>query len=90
MSKIYRVPVYYQVSEYVPVKAFSKEEAIEYVRKHQAEIPTHCGDANYIDESYEIESDPDVVLGCDEKSGLWEREVWNNEYYDATKENKDG
>ena len=86
-KKIYRVPVYYQVSEYIPVKADSAEEAIEYVREHQDEIPTHCGEAYYLDESYEIESDPDTVRGYDEGSGLWAKESWIEGYYDATKEN---
>lgn len=86
MAKVYRVPVYYQVSEYIPVKANSAKEAIEYVRQHQDEIPTHCGDAYYLDDSYEIESDPDVVYGHKEESGLWAKENWIKGYYDATKE----
>lgn len=63
MSKFYKVPVYYQVCEYVTVKAENPEQARQWVEDHQDDIPTHLynAEANYIDESYEVEQDVSCV-----------------------------
>ncbi len=88
-NKIYRVPVYYQVCEYVAVKAESADKAVKYVQDHMEDMPVHAGELYYMDDSYEVESDPNV-LGCgyDEESRLWSRESYTETYYDATEVNK--
>lgn len=85
--KIYRVPVYYQVCEYVAVKAESAEKAVKYVQDHIEDMPVHVGELYYVDDSYEVESDSDI-LGYDETSRLWSRESYTETYYDATEGNK--
>ena len=62
MANTYKVPVYYEVVEYIEVEAESPEEAIELLRKKEDDIHTNCGDAYYVDGSFEIESDPGVVI----------------------------
>jgi hypothetical protein len=62
MPNLYKVPVYYQVVEYINVEAESAESAIQQLKDTEDSIHTHCGDAHYIDESFEIESDPGQVI----------------------------
>ena len=52
----FEIPVSWQVSDVVKVKANSLQEAFDYVKEHADEIP--CGDEpEYIDGSYEISAD---------------------------------
>ena len=82
---VYRVPVYYNVCEYVCVKADSPEAARAYVERKQDKMSTHCGEAYYLDESYEIEDDIDMIHGYDETSREWDKgESYSSEFYDAT------
>lgn len=67
-KKIYRVPVYYQMCEYVCVKADSAEQALKHVQDHQDEFKTHPDEAYYMDDSYEVETEADMVHGYDEEN----------------------
>ena len=90
MAKIYRVPVYYQLCEYVCVKAESAQDAIDYVNTHSDDLPIHQAGAYYVDDSYEVENDDSVVNGYPEKNDdgtmSWHHpnEVFSETYYDAT------
>ena len=74
-TMIYRVPVYYTVCEYVPVKAVSAEQAHDYVEDHMNDMKTHSGDAYYLDDTYEEES----------RQGD-KGEEYSHEFFDATQE----
>lgn len=84
-KQIYRVPVYYQMCEYVCVKADSAEQAIKHVADHQDELNIHPGEAYYMDDSYEVETDPGSVQGHDEDSKTWSRagESFSQNYIEA-------
>lgn len=87
-TKIYRVPVYYTVCEYVCVKAESEEQAQQYVIDNQDSMGTHCGDAYYMDDSYEVEPNEDSIMGYDEESRAWDKgESYSKTFYDATVRN---
>ncbi len=51
----FTIPVEWSLAENIKVEATSFEEAIEWVRKHEDEIP--CGDGEYIDGSWKITPD---------------------------------
>lgn len=83
-NKVYRVPVYYSVCEYVPVKASSAEQARDYVKKHIDEMKTHSGDAYYLDDTYEVEEDVEMIHGYDESSHEWDKgESYSHEFFDT-------
>ena len=86
-TMIYRVPVYYNVCEYVPVKAVSAEQARNYVKDHIDDMKTHSGDAYYLDDTYEIEEDLETIHGYNEQSREWDKgEEYSHEFFDATQE----
>ncbi len=65
--KNYKVPVYYNVVEYVVVAAESEEAALKYIQENEGKIPTHCSsEQSYIDESFEVEADPGCVFETNE------------------------
>lgn len=51
----FTIPVEWSLAENIKVEATSLEEAIEWVREHEDEIP--CGDGEYIDGSWKITPD---------------------------------
>jgi len=80
-EKYFRVPVYYQVCEYVTVKADDEETARQWVEEHQDKIPTHLTpETSYIDESFEVEQDPNCVYPVDPNT--------IEKYYSADEENE--
>lgn len=64
MAKFFKVPVYYQVCEYVSVKADSAEQARQWVDDNQDRIPTHLDNpkTSYVDESFEVEQKSSCVF----------------------------
>lgn len=77
MSKIYRVPVYYQLCEYVCVKADSPEEAREYIEENQERFAIHPSQGYYIDDSYEVEKETDMIHDFDESANNNDFDSWN-------------
>ncbi len=90
---IYKVPVYYEMCEYVYVKADSPEQAKDYVDEHRFKIPIHPENADYVEDSFETDDDVDaaeyiteeVIRGYDDKKVLIVGKPNGYTYYDATR-----
>ena len=83
-EKIYRIPVYYNVCEYVCVKAENAEQAHDFAEDHKDLFSTHCGEAQYLDDSYEVESDIGVYSEYDTDDNRWTHGEAYQTLYDAT------
>lgn len=60
--KLYKVPIYWQMSAYVDVEADSPEDAIEKARlKYGNPTEPLPEDGEYIDDSFEVEENADCV-----------------------------
>ena len=55
-KKKFKIPVSWEVCDFVKVQADSLEEALDYMEEHSDEIPIDMSDAEYIDGSYSFAS----------------------------------
>ena len=90
---IYQVPVFYEMCEYVFVKADSPRQAKDYVDEHKSEFPIHPEKAYYVDDSFTTDDDVDAeedvfktkILGYNGDKVLIPYKPDSYTYYDATR-----
>lgn len=70
-KKEFKIPVSWEVSDFVKVQADTLEEALEYMEEHEDEIPIDMSDAEYIDGSYQY--------GSYEESALYNEDIMEEE-----------
>lgn len=70
---VYSIPVEWVVTENIEVRADSLKEALEFVKKHNDEIPT-SSDAEYLDDSYAIFAYDDIQSDLNEDTDVSELE----------------